>query len=448
MGRSPVGRGRGIGWTASVRVRPRPAARATCGGHSPGCAGARRTARPASRPAPHRTGELRQQDLARRAARRAAVTLSASIALSPRTAPVIRTTWLNGRVASRTAFAVPASSVPNAIAVGPDEQRPERLADRILGGDPHQPVLDDAVRHVLLAQGAPDLGDLLHREAAVLGDDQRPGVRELLAQFGDGLPLGLCRHVASCPSARGRRAAVGRPASAGAPATSWPPPEGGDPGCRGAPTRRWRHRSCLGVLAVVPGRAPWAVTGPVRRIKPRPSPPRSGAAVRGRRLSAAVRLFDCRMTRLSAVIARCRRRRRAPGQAAAAARTAGMSTRMPGPIVLAMVRVLRYWPFAPAGFARFTASTSAARLATSCSASKLPLPTGDVDHPGLVDLELDPAALDLADGAVEVERDRARPSGSASGRGGRGSCRAGRPGPSSRASRGRRRTRASRLRSS
>ena len=54
----------------------------------------------------------------------------------------------------------------------------EGLADRVLGGDPHQPVLDDAIRHVLLAQGAPDLGDLLDLEAAVLGDDHRPGVGE------------------------------------------------------------------------------------------------------------------------------------------------------------------------------------------------------------------------------------------------------------------------------
>jgi hypothetical protein len=48
---------------------------------------------------------------------------------------------------------------------------------------------------------------------------------------------------------------------------------------------------------------------------------------------------------------------------------------MPGPMVLAMVRVRRYWPFAPEGFARFTASTSAARLSTSACGSKLLLPT-------------------------------------------------------------------------
>ena len=39
-----------------------------------------------------------------------------------------------------------------------------------------------------------------------------------------------------------------------------------------------------------------------------------------------------------------------------------MSTRMPGPIVLATVRPRRYCPFAPDGRARFTASTSAATL--------------------------------------------------------------------------------------
>ena len=108
-----------------------------------------------------------------------------------------------------TAFAVPASSFPKAIAVGPIRSGPSAVADRVLGGDPHQAVLDDAVGHVLLAQGAPDLGDLLHREAAVLGDDQRPGLGELLAQLGDRLSLGLVGMGPSCASARDRRAAVG-----------------------------------------------------------------------------------------------------------------------------------------------------------------------------------------------------------------------------------------------
>ena len=52
-----------------------------------------------------------------RAARR--VTPSASIALSPSTPPVILTILAYGLVASSIALAVPASSLPNAIAVGP-----------------------------------------------------------------------------------------------------------------------------------------------------------------------------------------------------------------------------------------------------------------------------------------------------------------------------------------
>ena len=108
---------------------------------------------------------------------------------------MIRTILAYGRVASRTALAVPVSSLPNAIAVGPTRERGRvPPPSESVGGDPQQAVLDDAVGDVLLAQGAPDLGDLLHLEAAVFGDDHRPGVREFLAQLGDGLSLGLCGH--------------------------------------------------------------------------------------------------------------------------------------------------------------------------------------------------------------------------------------------------------------
>jgi hypothetical protein len=72
------------------------------------------------------------------------------------------------------------------------------------------------------------------------------------------------------------------------------------------------------------------------------------------------------------------------GQAAfAVARIAGTSTRMPGPIVVAIVRPFRYWPFAPLGRARLTASTSAARFATSASASKLDRPNAVWTMPAL-----------------------------------------------------------------
>jgi len=48
--------------------------------------------------------------------------------------------------------------------------------------------------------------------------------------------------------------------------------------------------SCLGVLAVVPGRSPRGAADPYRRIKPWPSArSRDRAAAVGRRLSAAVR---------------------------------------------------------------------------------------------------------------------------------------------------------------
>jgi hypothetical protein len=65
----------------------------------------------------------------------------------------------------------------------------------VLRGDAHQAVLDDAKRHVLLVQRAPDLADLLHREAAILGHDQRAAGVQLRAQIADGLALGLGRHV-------------------------------------------------------------------------------------------------------------------------------------------------------------------------------------------------------------------------------------------------------------
>ena len=84
-----------------------------------------------------------------------------------------------------------------------------------------------------------------------------------------------------------------------------------------------------------------------------------------------------------------------------------MSTRMPGPIVVAIVSVRRYWPLAPAGFARLIASTRLARFSASCVLLEARLADRDVDDRALVDLELDAARLDLADGPVEVEGDRA-----------------------------------------
>ena len=173
----------------------------------------------------------------------------------------------------------------------------------------------------------------------------------------------------SCPSARGRRAAVGarsigRAGPCDVPGRLLPKVD---------PTRRGAAHPEVGG-ADLPRRA---------RRRPRSSPrgrlpvrsdgssptvtTRGSVAAARRRLSAAVRLSG-QVTRLSAATASGDRRtagRAASGYATAAPRgRPARSTRMPGPIVLAIVRVLRYWPLAPAGLARLTASTRAARLSS------------------------------------------------------------------------------------
>ena len=49
---------------------------------------------------------------------------------------------------------------------------------------------------------------------------------------------------------------------------------------------------------------------------------------------------------------------------------------MPGPIVDAVTQLLMYWPFAAAGFALFTASSSVWKLSTSFSLPNETLPIG------------------------------------------------------------------------
>ena len=219
-------------------------------------------------------------------------------------------------------MAVADSSLPKAIAVGPTRSGLERLADRVLGGDPHQAVLDDAVAHVLLAQGAADLGDLLDREAAVLGDDQRPAAGKRLAQLGDGLPLGLCGHASPPASAHGRCAAVARRDPGGridAPATA---PVRLALTRRGAPPRWWRPVPASACSPSSPVASAADRSGPADQAPTVTAP--VSVAVRGRRLSLAVpSIFSCGAAsrpRAAAVTA-CGW---PPGQAAAAAaRTAG-----------------------------------------------------------------------------------------------------------------------------
>ena len=181
-----------------------------------------------------------------------------------------------------------------------------------------------------------------------------------------------------------------------------------DPGSQGRTHRCGGGTDCLGVLVVVPGSLPWRAvdrSGPADQVR------HVGAWVAlahcGRRLSAAVR----RIWSDDAPLGRHRvwwpANPPAGAQAAAAARTAGTSTRMPGPMVLAMVSERRYWPLAPAGLARLTASTRAARLSTIAVASKLLLPTGTWMMAALSTLNSTRPPLTSRDRALEVEGDGA-----------------------------------------
>ena len=69
---------------------------------------------------------------------------------------------------------------------------------------------------------------------------------------------------------------------------------------------------------------------------------------------------------------------------------------MPGPIVLAIVRLLRYWPFAPDGLGAVDRVDERGEVLDERLGLEARLADRDVDDRALVDLELDPAALDLA----------------------------------------------------
>src|SRR5439155_22759033 len=109
---------------------------------------------------------------------------------------------------------------------------------------------------------------------------------------------------------------------------------------------------CLGVPTLVPG-AGKRRSGPVDQA-PSESPLAPGFEAHA--VSGGPSIFS------SDDAARARHRVDSAAAQAAAARTAGTSTRIPGPIVLAIVSPLRYCPFAPDGLARFTASSSVVRF--------------------------------------------------------------------------------------
>ena len=82
---------------------------------------------------------------------------------------------------------------------------------------------------------------------------------------------------------------------------------------------------------------------------------------------------------------------------AATASSAGTSTRMPGPIVLAIVRPPGTGPWRRPACARLIASIRARQVLDDRLLLEAALADGDVDDGALVDLELDPTGLDLAD---------------------------------------------------
>ena len=222
-------------------------------------------------------------------------TPSASIVRSPSTAPVIVTT-LYGRVASMTALAVVDSSFPKAIAVGPMRSGPRA-----------SPIVSwAAIRMRRFLTTRYDTSCLRRaRRISAISLTVRPRYSETISvrlpasaclQLGDRLPLGLGRHVV--PPVR-RAAGARRWAS-----SVRRPRRPCDGACsaglirRGAATARVVHWSCLGVLAVVPGRRSLGRRSDPADQAPTVSSPRSDA-VRGRRLSLAVPSSSVVATRLA-----------------------------------------------------------------------------------------------------------------------------------------------------
>ena len=243
------------------------------------------------------------------------VTASPSIARSPRIAPVIRTTLLYGRVASRTAFAVAASSVPNAIAVGP-----------LRSGDSASPTVSAAAIRMRRFFTTRYRTSCLCRARLIsaISLTVRPRYSETImvrafasssrsaatvacfASVGIQPPLSL-RHA-------DRRAAVGRPEQdPGSPLRRipWQPPEGGRPRLAGAhPPAKVEAPTASACSSSSPI---GALTGdrPVRSDGSSPARRPRMVAHYGRRLSAAVRLcrlFDVSRSSRKAAAERVRER--------------------------------------------------------------------------------------------------------------------------------------------
>ena len=108
----------------------------------------------------------------------------------PSTNPPFSTKVGNFLAAVVTLFAAATgSSCTNATALGPSSRLPSSAASVCSSGAPHQGVLDDREAGAPLREGSAELGDLGHREAAVLGEQQGRGAFDLLLQLRDPLDL-------------------------------------------------------------------------------------------------------------------------------------------------------------------------------------------------------------------------------------------------------------------
>ena len=122
------------------------------------------------------------------------------IALPSSTPPLITSSGLALAKSRRPLAASTASPSTNAIAVGPVSSDVELVATPGLGGrDLGQGVLDDRVRGVVPERPA-QLGDLLHGQAAVLGEHRAGRVLEPLGDLGHRGDLLGVRHVPLCHS--------------------------------------------------------------------------------------------------------------------------------------------------------------------------------------------------------------------------------------------------------
>ena len=118
---------------------------------------------------------------------------AAESVLPSRTPPLITSSGLARAKSRRPLAASTGSPLTNAIAVGPVSSDSSSADSGVGRGALGERVLDDRVGGVA-AQGTAQVADLLDREPAVLGDDRRGRVAEVLGDLGDRRELLGIRH--------------------------------------------------------------------------------------------------------------------------------------------------------------------------------------------------------------------------------------------------------------